>query len=145
MKLLKFKNLYFLSNFQICSKFKFSSHTSIKYPDEIIVETKNFLKGQGDQLTIENHITENIHFFDSEQFTDLVTLFGSKDQGSEDLWDLFSRKIYDYNINFVQARDIFNSLVDSGKQVDEITWKCLRVIYSKNETDSEKNTYNLLI
>jgi hypothetical protein len=118
-----------------------------RYPDEIIQDLKIFFNNKNNQLNfykIEESIVNNIHFFDADQFTDIVTILGKQNRGTPELWDLLNRKIYDYELNFVQARDMFNANIESAREHYEIEFKSMKTINSKNESSHERSTYDLL-
>lgn len=132
-----------------------NSGLSYEYPDLIIKDLKEFLKtndkshGSNSNNThslssIENRIINNIHYFDSDQYSDLVTLLGSSGKGTVDLWDLLNRKIGDYDLNFIQAREIKNCVIDCGKYNSEIDWYCSKIIYSLKESENQRSTYDMI-
>lgn len=123
------------------------SGLNYEFPDIILRDLKDYLnvKNNSNSLNpIENRIINNIHYFDSDQYTDLVTLLASHSKGTVDLWDLLNRKIGDYELNFIQATEIKNLILDSGKYFNEIDWYCSRVIYSLKESESQRSTYNMI-
>lgn len=132
-----------------------NSGLSYEYPDLIIKDLKEFLKTSDKShssnsnnmhtlSSIENRVINNIHYFDSDQYADLVTLFGSNGKGTVDLWDLLNRKIGDYDLNFIQAREIKNCVIDSGKYHSEIDWYCSKIIYSFKESENQRSTYDMI-
>jgi hypothetical protein len=94
------------------------------FPDQIVdslksnINKKDFDKVQGD---IEVDIINNIHFFDADQFVDIFVLLAQNDRGSQKLWELLSRKIYDYELNAAQNLHIMNSLSNTHKASADIT------------------------
>jgi hypothetical protein len=125
----------------------FSTQTvfNFKYPDVIIKEIKTAIENKSP--IEESEIISNIHFFDSEQYTDIVSLLGKNKRGSNDLWDSLIRKAYDYELNFIQVKDLFNSICDLEKPIGD-----LEVLLTKNlaktagaKPTNERLTYELFI
>ena len=93
------------------------------FPDQIVdnlrtsINNKTFDKVQGD---IEVDIINNIHFFDSDQFVDIYVLLAENDRGSQKLWELLSRKIYDYELNPAQNVHIYSALRNTHKASPDI-------------------------
>ena len=114
---MKLVNRIIKSNYSI--KY-FSTQTvfDFKYPDVIISELKTAIKNHSP--IEESDIITNIHFFDSEQYTNIVTLLGSNKRGSNDLWDSLERKAFDYELNFIQVKDLFNSIVETEKPLVDL-------------------------
>lgn len=142
----------FLSPFPFTKALKKTFSTSqnlyeFEYPDEIIVNLKKSLSNKESIDKIEDSITNNIHYFDSEEFTDIVTLLGINKKGSNDLWDLLERKSFDYEFNFVQAKEIFNSIVESKKPLGSLEMRLIKELakVSGDETSNEITTYRLFI
>ncbi len=88
-------------------KFSFTSQTDEVYPDEIICRLKELVEEKSDSSQewndIDYSITEKIHFFDADQYTDAVYLLSKHSNVSENLWELLSRKIFDYDLNIFQT------------------------------------------
>ena len=124
------------------------STTNLIFPDEIISDLKKYFTSGNSSIEeytkIENEIINNIHFFDSEQFTDVISILGQNNRGSLDVWDLLIRKIYDYDFTLVQSKDIFNSLVSCDRYVDEAFWKVNKEINTKRESTSQRETLDLI-
>jgi hypothetical protein len=92
------------------------------FPDQVVDNLRanmgnNFGKVQGD---IEVDIINNIHFFDCDQFVDIFVLLAENDRGSEKLWELLNRKIYDYELNSAQRTHIMSSLRNTNKSSPDI-------------------------
>lgn len=122
----------------------FSTQVTFKFPDEILSNLKDALEAKKDIKDLEEDIVSNIHFFDSEQYTDVVSLLGKHNKGSQDIWDLLERKAYDYELNFIQARDIFNSVVKGSKASNDIEVKLTRELSKTSGLNTaEKETYAL--
>ncbi len=136
------KSLFRLNRKTFCSN-------GFKYPDIIIEELKSSLNNKDKAILIENEkdITNNIHFFDSEQFTDVVTLLGINKRGSHELWDLLQRKAYDYDLNFIQTKDLYNACLESERAHTDIEVKLLKEMAKTAGAvpSSERLTYNLFI
>ena len=135
------------------NKCNFSSNISqhnFRFPDQIVSDLKAFFNSSeynenSDFVQLEEDITNNIHFFDAEQFTDLLTILGPMNRGSTTFWDLMERKIYDFDLNFVQSLDIYNSNVESDKHFFDLNWKLQRDLNSNNYgTSSQHEAYKLL-
>lgn len=133
------------SNFNKLSKFSFSSF-GFKYPDVIISEVKESLSKDQSIDTLEEDIITNLHFFDSDQYTDLMTLLGVASKGSADLWHFLEKKVFDYELNFIQVRDIYNANVENPKASQILSHELNRYITSKiGDTSNERATYDLLV
>lgn len=121
---------------------------NFRYPDEIVKDFKDCLNNKNNDLDIfqlEIDAINNIHFFDSEQFTDLVCLMGKHNRGTNELWDILNRKIFDFeDFNFVQAKEILNSNVECYKDRVEVDFKSKNVYFSGNESKSQRETHDLL-
>jgi hypothetical protein len=84
----------------------FSTKISI-YPDQIIEGIKQTLSAEhiseSKLLDLETKLMDNINFFDRDQFVDTVSLLAYANQGTEALWDMLSRKIFDYELDIAQT------------------------------------------
>jgi hypothetical protein len=83
-------------------------------------------------IEIESSLIENIHFFDADQFVDIVSLLAYADKGTEALWDILSRKIFDYELDMIQSYMLDEALEHCSKcdyfitdQIarDSLVWK----------------------
>ena len=88
--------------------------TSRVYPDQIVDHLKTVLSSEhvndSKWLDIETKLFENINFFDADQFVDTVSLIAYADKGTESLWDMISRKIFDYDLDIPQTYMLNESL-----------------------------------
>lgn len=73
------------------------------YPDEIIERLKTTKFTDETWTQFEADVLEKIHFFDRDQYVDLVILTSRADRGTELLWDQLARKIYDYELDMAQT------------------------------------------
>jgi hypothetical protein len=74
-----------------------------KYPDEFIERLKSPEFTEETWVQFEADVLEKIHFFDSDQYVDLVALATKADKGTELFWDQIARKIYDYELDLPQT------------------------------------------
>lgn len=86
----------------------------------------------------ETDIIENIHFFDADQFTDIVYLYGKNNTGSFDLWDLLSRKLFDYEFDTFQAEFLAIGFSSTQKAEPYIFTHVFRQLLKAEYTQSEK-------
>ena len=128
-----------------CLKKGFSTKTfGFRYPDEIVSDLKKALsEKQKDIYELESSIINNIHFFDSDQYTDIVTLLGKAHRGTPEIWDLLERKIYDFDISYIQAKDMFNSNIENDKFGYNFEKKLIRELNSDKINSSEMAAYKL--
>lgn len=73
------------------------------YPDQIVSKLNKTLNDGGDLTEVEAEILEKLNFFDADQFVDTVSLLAYANKGTEMLWDILSRKIYDYELDVAQT------------------------------------------
>jgi hypothetical protein len=89
------------------------------YPDTIITRLRDTAanKHAGDDAwaSVEVDILEKINFFDSDQYVDTVCILADADKGTELLWDILSRKIYDYELDVPQSAFLVDSLNHTSK------------------------------
>jgi hypothetical protein len=105
-----FKSLLKKTPFYSTKKFFCSTKQVFLYPDKIINKLSKTLEEHGDLTEVESEIVEKINFFDVDQFVDTVSLLATENQGSEFLWDILSRKIYDYELDVAQSYILFEVL-----------------------------------
>ena len=98
-----FKSL--IKNFKgkLNSRQYFSTSQTFIYPDQIISQLQSLVKVGGDWSSMEAMIVERINFFDADQFVDTVSLLAEANQGSQFLWDILSRKVFDYELDVAQS------------------------------------------
>ena len=89
---------------------------SLPNPSSIVMKLRD-LNHDNDQEWNDNEtdIIENIHFFDADQFTDIVYLYGQNESGSHLLWELLSRKLFDYEFDQYQAEFLFLGFTQSRR------------------------------
>jgi hypothetical protein len=134
-----------LFNFNQSTKHFFSTSFGFKYPDIIIAELKQSLEKEAPILDLEDDIINNLHFFDCEQYTDLLTLLGSKSRGSSDLWHFIQKKAHDYELDFIQVRDIYNTNCLNPKASNILSfWLNKNIAKEAGLKTDEKETYQLL-
>ncbi len=101
------------------------------YPDMIVnnLKTDVHKKNESEWVDVESSILENIHFFDADQFVDMVSILSYANKGSDLLWDSISRKIFDYEFDLAQTYMLDEALSQSGKGGhyidDQIARDCL--------------------
>ncbi len=111
-----FNKKFILSRFFFCSK-------NNNFPDEIVESVRYNIKKNTieDKLAeLEIDIINNIHFFDSDQFTDLFVLLAENDKGTTKLWDLLSRKLYDFELNNDQRLHLIHAINNTYKYNHDI-------------------------
>lgn len=115
------------SSINKCRLASFSNTYTIDlYPDQIVDKLKTTIGKQNDDdlTTLEANILDNIHFFDADQFVDLVSILAMADKGTEGLWDILSRKVFDYDLDLIQTYMLDEALQHCNKQdffmVDQI-------------------------
>ncbi|MFM7853790.1 MAG: hypothetical protein ACKO96_18180, partial [Flammeovirgaceae bacterium] len=87
----------------------------------------------------ESEIIENIHFFDADQYTDIVYLYGKNNTGSYDLWDLLSRKLFDYDFDSYQAEFLAIGFTSTQKAEPYIFTHVFRELLKEDLTQSSKS------
>ncbi len=113
--MLFFKGLLKKNTFYINKKCFSSAKDSFLYPDQIISKLTRTLEEHRDLTEVEAEIVERINFFDVDQFVDTVSLLARSEKGSEFLWDILSRKIYDYEVDVVQNYMLSEVLMKTSK------------------------------
>ena len=108
-----------------------TSTTNNFYPDNIVKNLRTNLPNinEEDLKEIEVDIVNKINFFDADQYADVVILLARQDKGSDLLWDVLSRKIYDYEFDLIQSEALLTAL--------NHTYKCQQFVYD----DLKKNMY----
>ena len=96
---------------------RFSTQAQVNYtmdifPDQIVNNLKSKVtKASEEELKeIETDIVNKINFFDSDQYADTVILLARANKGSDLLWDVLSRKVFDYNFDYIQSDAILVAL-----------------------------------
>lgn len=122
-----------------------SANFNIKFPDVVLSDLKTILNETSCLNKIESDIIDNIHYFDCEQFCDLVCLFGDNKRGSADLWDLLERKIYDYDFNLIQLNDMYNANLTNPKTSENLRKFLVKQILKTEMSRDREERYNNLI
>ena len=86
----------------------------------------------------ESDIIENIHFFDADQFTDIVFLYGKNDNGSHHLWELLSRKVFDHEFDQYQAEYAYLGFNSSQKAEPFVHTHLFRSLLKTQHETSKK-------
>lgn len=127
-----------------------NNYYGFKYPDQIIEDIKKYLSDEKKEIKIkfsdlEEDIINNIHFFDVDQYTDVMTLLGKSKEGSLNLWNLLERKFFDYEYNYIQVRDIFNTNVANSSLSSRLQYGLLKELskYDGAKDTNEVSTYKL--
>lgn len=109
-----FKNLKSLSLARFSSQ---ANYTLDVFPDQIVSNLKSSVAkaSEEDLKQIETDIVNKINFFDSDQYADTVILLARANKGSDLLWDVLSRKVFDYNFDYVQSDAILTALKHTYK------------------------------
>jgi len=110
-----------LKNFINClPKKSFCAQIKVSlFPDQILDKLKFILTSREESeskwLEIESNLMDNINFFDSDQFVDTVCLIAHSNKGTEALWDVLSRKIFDYELDLAQNYSLGEALKNCNK------------------------------
>ena len=101
------------------------------YPDNIVKNLRANINNINEEelKEIETDIVNKINFFDGDQWADVVILLARQDKGSDLLWDVLSRKVFDYELDYVQSEALLTAL--------NHTYKCQEFVYD----DLKKNMY----
>ncbi len=135
-----FKARHFHSLFHFNKKFNHQNIiNSLPNPANIVLKLRD-LNGHKTQEwdNYELDIIENIHFFDADQFTDIVYLYGKNNTGSFDLWDLLSRKLFDYEFDTCQAEFLAIGFCGTQKAEPYIFTHVFRQLLKGDYMQSEK-------
>ena len=119
------------------------------FPDEILESVRNNIRRNSFeeiQAELEVEIINNIHFFDCDQFTDLFILFAENDKGTTKLWDLLSRKIYDFDFNDIQRLHLIYAINNTYKYDQCIKTHLIFPFYKKAAKGENKlNLYEQVL
>ncbi len=85
------------------------------YPDQIIERFKASSFTEDTWIQLEADVLEKIHFFDTDQFVDLVCLASKADKGTELFWDQLARKIFDYELDLPQTISLTTALRSNSR------------------------------
>lgn len=94
-----------------------TNYTIDVFPDQIVSNLKsNINKFSEENLKeIETDIVNKINFFDSDQYADVVTILARADKGTDLLWDVLSRKVFDYEFDLIQTESLLTALNHTNK------------------------------
>lgn len=125
------------------------STVSELYPDQIVSNLRSLYDNQikdADKWTmIEVDIINKIHFFDSDQYVDIVTMFARVDKGTDNLWNLLSRKIFDYQIDLAQTEELRSALKFTSRPSESIYEVVIQnSILKNNHSSNEWKEYKKL-
>lgn len=116
------------------------------YPDQIIERFKADSFCEETWIQIEADVLEKIHFFDTDQFVDLVCLASKADKGTELFWDQLSRKIFDYELDLPQTISLTTALRSNSRIPHYIMDPLYRNLFSaKVLWDKETEVYKKFI
>ncbi len=73
------------------------------FPDQVVHKLSNCVREEKELAEVEAEIFERINFFDADQFLDTVSLLAQANKGTEALWDMLSRKVFDYEFDIAQT------------------------------------------
>jgi hypothetical protein len=106
-KFTSFKNIKSLARFSTQA-----NYTMDIFPDQIVNNLKaKVAKASEEELKeIEADIVNKINFFDSDQYADTVVLLARANKGSDLLWDVLSRKVFDFHFDYIQSDAILTAL-----------------------------------
>ncbi len=102
------------------NKLKFNSFSTNQfdlYPDQVIEQVRTETNSSGNLSTdLESNIMEHINFLDADQFVDMVSMLAYSNKGTEALWDILSRKVFDYELDLAQTFMLDEALMNCSKQ-----------------------------
>jgi len=132
--------------FSVTSKFKFSTsqaHEEV-FPDEIVDHLKQLVNekstNEHEWNELDYNITDKIHFFDADQYTDIVFLLCQHSQITDNLWDLLSRKVFDYELNEFQTIQLSEAFPKAeGKILDNAFTPIIRNLIYLKQNKQAKN------
>lgn len=126
------KKLLLRKFFQIQKKFIHSGSSSTS-PLNLVGLLQNLRnldpKNKEDWGKHEDHIIQNIHFFDADQITDIIYLYGKHDLASFHLWELLGRKLFDYDFDQFQAEALMIGLMGSKKTDEYVFTHIFRQVF----------------
>lgn len=99
-----------------------ANYTMDIFPDQILnnLKAKVAKATEEDLKELETDIVNKINFFDSDQYADTVILLARANKGSDLLWDVLSRKVFDYQFDYMQSDAILTALNHTYKCRDFI-------------------------
>lgn len=108
-KLTSLKNIKSLSLARFSTQ---ANYTLDAFPDQIVNNLKSKVAQASEEelKEIETDIVNKINFFDSDQYADTVILLARANKGSDLLWDVLSRKVFDYHFDYIQSDAILTAL-----------------------------------
>jgi hypothetical protein len=115
------------------------------FPDQIVSNLKAKIGKATDEdlKEIETDIVNKIHFFDSDQYADIVILLARANKGTDLLWDVLSRKVYDYELDYMQSDALLTALNHTYKCDDFLIDALKKNLYRfyANRTDKNSKLY----
>jgi hypothetical protein len=92
------------------------------YPDTIVQNLRNKINNIDEEelKEIETDIVNKIHFFDADQYADVLILLARLDKGSDLLWEVLSRKVFDYEFDYIQSEALLTALNHTDKCYDYV-------------------------
>ena len=112
-----------ISRNNLCLKCFSSNNKVAIFPDTIVEQLKTMLSknevNDSEWIEMEAKITENIHFFDRDQYVDTISLIADANKGTESLWGVLSRKIYDFDLDLAQSFFV-NEVLRTSTKHDEM-------------------------
>ena len=89
-----------------------ANYTMDVFPDQIVnnLISKVTKINEGELKEIETEIVNKINLFDCDQYADTVILLARANKGSDLLWDVLSRKVFDYHFDYIQSDAILTAL-----------------------------------
>ena len=120
------------------------------FPDTTIANLKKTLSNKhmtADELNIiETEVIEKLHFYDSDQYCDVIILFSQANRGTEVFWDFISSKIFDYELDIVQTSELAYILEECKKSDYYIMDPLLKNLMLKDvKWKNEVETYEKLL
>jgi len=109
------------------------------YPDSIVKNLRTNINNfnEEDLKEIETDIVNKIHFFDADQYADTIILLARQDKGSDLLWDVLSRKIFDYEFDYIQSEAMLTALKHTYKCQDYVMADLKKNMYRFYSTQNE--------
>jgi len=102
-----------LRNIESLARFSTQANYTMEvFPDQLVNNLKaKVAKASEEELKeIETEIVNKINLFDSDQYADTVILLARANKGSDLLWDVLSRKVFDYHFDYIQSDSILTAL-----------------------------------
>lgn len=92
------------------------------YPDNIVRNLRQKIStiDEEELKDIETDIVNKIHFFDADQYADILILLARQNKGSDMLWDVLSRKVFDFEFDYIQSEALLTALNHTNKCEDYV-------------------------